>query len=64
MSDSITSGFQTIEQMEKQLIQKVVDHFGARRLIEAAKALGISRATLYRRMKTHNIIVIRENPNA
>lgn len=48
------SSVQTINQLESVAIQNAIMNFGGN-LTEAAKALGIGRATLYRKVKQYNI---------
>jgi transcriptional regulator with GAF, ATPase, and Fis domain len=45
---------QTINEMESVAIEKAIHEFNGN-LTEAAKALGIGRATLYRKVKQYNI---------
>lgn len=44
----------TINEMESEAIEKAIHEFNGN-LTEAAKALGIGRATLYRKVKQYNI---------
>ncbi|MCB9072744.1 MAG: hypothetical protein H6623_03915 [Bdellovibrionaceae bacterium] len=48
------SGVATINDLEAQAIEKAIISFRGN-LTEAAKALGIGRATLYRKVKLYNI---------
>jgi transcriptional regulator of acetoin/glycerol metabolism len=48
------AGVQTINELESVAIQNAIQNFGGN-LTEAAKALGIGRATLYRKVKQYNI---------
>lgn len=48
------SGVATINDLEAQAIEKAIASFRGN-LTEAAKALGIGRATLYRKVKLYNI---------
>lgn len=45
---------QTIDELESEAIRQAIDNFKGN-LTEAAKALGIGRATLYRKVKQYNI---------
>ena len=45
---------QTIDEMESEAIRTAIENFKGN-LTEAAKALGIGRATLYRKVKQYNI---------
>jgi transcriptional regulator of acetoin/glycerol metabolism len=49
-------GHLTVQQVEEAHIKEIVEQMGGD-INRAAKALNISRATLYRRLKLHN-----ENP--
>lgn len=49
-----SSGVATINDLEAQAIEKAIISFRGN-LTEAAKALGIGRATLYRKVKLYNI---------
>ncbi len=44
----------TLEEMEKQMIHKAMEHH-RNRITRVAKALGITRSTLYRRLEKYNI---------
>jgi len=48
------AGVQTINELESVAIQNAIQNFNGN-LTEAAKALGIGRATLYRKVKQYNI---------
>lgn len=52
--NSSASGVATINDLEAQAIEKAIQSFRGN-LTEAAKALGIGRATLYRKVKLYNI---------
>lgn len=45
---------QTMDELESHAIQNAIDEYGGN-LTEAAKALGIGRATLYRKVKQYQI---------
>ncbi|MCB0414629.1 MAG: helix-turn-helix domain-containing protein [Bdellovibrionales bacterium] len=49
-----SQGVQTINQLESVAIENAIHEFKGN-LTEAAKALGIGRATLYRKVKQYNI---------
>ena len=49
-----SGGVQTINEMESVAIENAIHKFNGN-LTEAAKALGIGRATLYRKVKQYNI---------
>lgn len=51
---SSSSSVATINDLEAQAIEKAIQSFRGN-LTEAAKALGIGRATLYRKVKLYNI---------
>jgi len=51
---SVASGVSTINDLEAQAIEKAIASFRGN-LTEAAKALGIGRATLYRKVKLYNL---------
>lgn len=54
-SGSVVNGkVQTIDQLESDAIRQAIMNFRGN-LTEAAKALGIGRATLYRKVKQYNI---------
>ncbi|SCY45167.1 sigma-54-dependent Fis family transcriptional regulator [Alkaliphilus peptidifermentans] len=55
---SITS----IKELEKREIQKAVSYFSSKKhnIADAAEALGLSRATLYRKIKEYNIKTVSE----
>ena len=53
-ADSGASPVQTINQMESEAIKEAIFKFNGN-LTEAAKALGIGRATLYRKVKLYDI---------
>jgi transcriptional regulator of acetoin/glycerol metabolism len=44
----------TLEEVEKLVIQKALSRFDGN-VSQAAKALGLSRSALYRRLETHEI---------
>jgi transcriptional regulator of acetoin/glycerol metabolism len=44
----------TLEEVEKLVIQKALTRFDGN-VSQAAKALGLSRSALYRRLETHEI---------
>ena len=44
----------TIEEMERMMIQKALARFDGN-VSQAAKALGLSRSALYRRLETHSL---------
>ncbi|MAE72661.1 MAG: hypothetical protein CL675_01100 [Bdellovibrionaceae bacterium] len=48
------AGVRTINELESDAIEKAIFEFNGN-LTEAAKALGIGRATLYRKVKQYNI---------
>lgn len=50
----VSSGVSTINDLEAQAIEKAIASFRGN-LTEAAKALGIGRATLYRKVKLYNL---------
>ena len=52
-----TSAIETLEDLEKREIQKALKRYGVYKKDKelAAKALGISRATLYRKIEKYNI---------
>ncbi len=52
--ESNAPGVQTMNQLESVAIQNAIQNFKGN-LTEAAKALGIGRATLYRKVKLYNI---------
>ncbi len=52
--NSVNGRVQTINQMEAQAIESAIHEFNGN-LTEAAKALGIGRATLYRKVKQYQI---------
>lgn len=54
VSNSSAGGVATINDLEAQAIEKAIHSFRGN-LTEAAKALGIGRATLYRKVKLYNI---------
>ncbi|MBY0316762.1 MAG: hypothetical protein K2Q26_14670 [Bdellovibrionales bacterium] len=54
MSSSSNGAVATINDLEAQAIEKAIHSFRGN-LTEAAKALGIGRATLYRKVKLYNI---------
>ena len=53
-SNSAGGKVQTIDQLESNAIRQAIGNFRGN-LTEAAKALGIGRATLYRKVKQYNI---------
>jgi len=55
-SRSLTTG--TLDEMEKQMIIKVIEESGGN-LTRSSEKLGISRATLYRKMERHGIHIER-----
>lgn len=54
MNTGSSSAVSTINDLEAQAIEKAIHSFRGN-LTEAAKALGIGRATLYRKVKLYNI---------
>lgn len=54
MSDSQDKKVRTINELESLAIENAIHEYGGN-LTEAAKALGIGRATLYRKVKQYNI---------
>ena len=54
---TVASSIRTIEALEKEAITEVLNYYGrnGEALVNAAEALGISRATLYRKMKQFQI---------
>lgn len=54
MTSSSNGAVATINDLEAQAIEKAIHSFRGN-LTEAAKALGIGRATLYRKVKLYNI---------
>jgi DNA-binding NtrC family response regulator len=53
VSVSIGSSFSTIEEMEKQMIQQAIENNNGN-LTAAAEQLGITRQTLYNKLKDRN----------
>ena len=53
-SSNHSANVQTINELESVAIQNAIQNFNGN-LTEAAKALGIGRATLYRKVKQYNI---------
>lgn len=49
--DSARGGFQTLEQLEKEHIQKALLHCNGNKF-QAAKMLGIDRVSLWRKLKS------------
>ncbi len=52
--DILNNSVQSLERVEKQMIQKAIELYGANHS-KIATALGISRQTLYRRLEKYNI---------
>ena len=53
-TESINVGNMNLEETEKMLIRKVIDKHGGN-ISKAAKELGLTRASLYRRMEKHGL---------
>lgn len=53
-SENSPNSVKTIDELESEAIRKAINSFNGN-LTEAAKALGIGRATLYRKVKQYNI---------
>lgn len=55
---NLTREFMTLEDMEREYIKKALNQFGYTEegRIEAAKHLGISRATIYRKIKKYKLV--------
>lgn len=49
-----TVGSMTLEEMEKEMIQRALDHYD-QHITNAAKALGLTRSALYRRLEKYGI---------
>lgn len=49
-----TVGSMTLEEMEKEMVQRAMDHY-QNHVTKAAKALGLTRSALYRRLEKYDI---------
>lgn len=52
--DLPTIGTMTLEEMEREMIQRAMDHYSSH-VTKAAKALGLTRSALYRRLEKYGI---------